>query len=1114
MYQINAGGRPAYLDFTVYCKVSRYEKIPLLISGYAPSMVQAKSFTATLSMSQVSVQNMETGNSFNMNGSGGQWKTDLVPLALGYDRFVHFMCVNETERKRAFLTGGTVEQMMDDFYSYLMLNYKLPFMRTWAEPIFNRLVSDGHLNRCYESLIANPERDSKLSVWGRFLGIKELVVYQVSLTEDELEGIVSDMLSSKQIWISKEEQQPLMLLDMDSYFAQNGKSIVRNLETQIDPLVPEPKQFVDTLALKHKSLFGAQAATVEGMAELLERAPHCIVNGGMGVGKTLIAASAIEAYFVKKYLRLHPKETLKDVYENPSKINYRVVIMCPGHLIKKWAAECEKEIPSAHVEILNSFSQLTAMKKRGKKRNGREFYVIGKDLCKLSYSIRPVPTKVREGHKLESVCECGKHYPFSYKGSDVACSQCGGTNYRLKSFRTSGNAEGLVCPECGEILFAPGGNEALQPCDFDVPRDTNYKCVACGAVMWQPNVVNLSAPERKREWYKITHWSNKSKKTETTAWVLSGREAEYLAIKGLKMEEVELTRETLSRKASPARFIKGHLKDFFDIFVADEVHLYKGSDTAQGNAMHSLCKASKKVLALTGTIAGGFASHMYYLFWRLDSRRMQAYGYRYTDETEFVRKYGTLETKYELQEDSRRNSSSRGKKVGSTQIKPGISPLIFRDFLLDRTVFLDLSDMAEYLPPFVEMVETVEPEPEVLNEYRRVVSQLKGYGNGLKNPMVSAMLQFSLSYLDKPFGYGKIIQSKTGSVVVAPKSFDPVGDRLFPKEERLVSMINDELSEGRNCFVYAEYTGNGPQNVTGRLKEVIERHCNLEGKVAILESSRPKAEKREEWIHKKAKEGYKVIICNPRCVETGLDFIFEEDGVVYNYPTIFFYQLGYNLFTLWQASRRAYRLIQTEECRVYYMAYAGSIQTEVIRLMAEKQVATAAIQGKFSSEGLAAMSNGVDARVRLVQAMLADSAGSGAELQGMFDTINSVKTERVTERKPGNYNFYQLLGIEPENDTVKIADAFTELLSLASEEQEVQSFDLASLFLQGSAKVAPEPVVLSETSPLNPLAAMFSNWGSVPVADNVKQDQTSVLVPAMKSKKRATVSGQLSLFGF
>ena len=56
-----------------------------------------------------------------------------------------------------------------------------------------------------------------------------------------------------------------------------------------------------------------------------------------------------------------------------------------------------------------------------------------------------------------------------------------------------------------------------------------------------------------------------------------------------------------------------------------------------------------------------------------------------------------------------------------------------------------------------------------------------------------------------------------------------------------------------------------------------------------------------------------------RWVLTLLDFAFKYNGHHYNYPTLIFYQTGYNLATIWQASRRAFRLNQKSECRNYYL---------------------------------------------------------------------------------------------------------------------------------------------------------------------------------------------------
>src|SRR5581483_6010088 len=108
-----------------------------------------------------------------------------------------------------------------------------------------------------------------------------------------------------------------------------------------------------------------------------------------------------------------------------------------------------------------------------------------------------------------------------------------------------------------------------------------------------------------------------------------------------------------------------------------------------------------------------------------------------------------------------------------------------------------------------------------------------------------------------------------------------------------------------------------------------------------------------------------VVISHPRLVETGLD-LFDKSGR-HNFPTLCFYEAGYNLFTLRQASRRAWRIGQTEPCRVAYLYYAGTMQDRALALMGRKLTAAQALEGKFSGEGLVAMA-GEDANVEVALA--------------------------------------------------------------------------------------------------------------------------------------------------
>src|SRR5204862_7617046 len=91
--------------------------------------------------------------------------------------------------------------------------------------------------------------------------------------------------------------------------------------------------------------------------------------------------------------------------------------------------------------------------------------------------------------------------------------------------------------------------------------------------------------------------------------------------------------------------------------------------------------------------------------------------------------------------------------------------------------------------------------------------------------------------------------------------------------------------------------------------------------------------RREEWIGEHAPE-LDVIVSHPRLVETGLD-LFDKSGR-HNFPTICFYETGYNLFTLRQAARRSWRIGQQQACRIVYLHYEGTMQERAMALMGKK----------------------------------------------------------------------------------------------------------------------------------------------------------------------------------
>lgn len=446
---------------------------------------------------------------------------------------------------------------------------------------------------------------------------------------------------------------------------------------------------------------------------------------------------------------------------------------------------------------------------------------------------------------------------------------------------------------------------------------------------------------------------------------------------------------------------------------------YKGGGSAQGLAMHDIVKASKWQLALTGTIAAGYANNLFYLLYRLDPALMVKKGFEYgtTGERKFSELYGTIETEYEVDDgDGEYHSTSRGRMIGSPKCRPGISPLIYSEYLMEGAVFLCLSDMSEYLPELKEDVIFVPLEDEIAGEYRfvrKTIEKRMMQKNG--RTLLGSYLQFSLSYSDKPYGRTPILCPLTGEVIAEPADLSYLiqDGKILNKERKLVELVSQELSENRNVFIYCNYTGAGEANIIHRLKDVLENNCMAaREKIAVLESSYPSAEKREEWVHKKAKEGIRVFLTNPRCVKTGLDFRFDYEGIPFNYPTVIFYQMDHDLFTIWQAAKRHYRLNQNEECRTYYLVSEMTIQPAAVSLVASKQVATLAIQGKFSSEGLCSMAQGVDARIKLAQAVAEKSETQERGLKGMFDVLNASNNKKGSGREyEPMLTFYELTGI-------------------------------------------------------------------------------------------------------
>jgi SNF2 family DNA or RNA helicase len=468
---------------------------------------------------------------------------------------------------------------------------------------------------------------------------------------------------------------------------------------------------------------------------------------------------------------------------------------------------------------------------------------------------------------------------------------------------------GYYCPSCGNIIVDKDGN----PVSLDYLKKNRRFC-NCGSALWQADNNKL-------------------------------------------------------RRFAVSEYIKKRLKGYFDFFIADEVHELKSGSTAQGNSFGALASACNKTIALTGTLVGGYGDDIHYIIGRLSPEALKREGISYGEIAKWMARYGVLERITRSNPED--NICSKGKKKNTIiKKKPGISPMVFSNYLMEKCVFLHLADIALDLPAITEEVVQVWMDEELEDAYRKLENDLlvavrEALQHGSK-ALLGTYLNALLSYPDRPFDNNIITDpnpEKKERIIAIPRELPK--NKTYNKEEQLVKLVTSELKTGRRVFIYCQYTNT--KDVTGRLKEILH---NTGVNAEILRSS-VAPEKREEWLLQKVKDGVKVVIANPKLVETGLD--------LYDFPTMIFYQTGYSVFTLRQASRRSWRIGQKKDVKIYYLFYKGTMQERALHLMGSKMEASLAIEGKFSEDGLLAMTQGEDMTTAMAKALVEGLDVEGAE---------------------------------------------------------------------------------------------------------------------------------------
>ena len=311
--------------------------------------------------------------------------------------------------------------------------------------------------------------------------------------------------------------------------------------------------------------------------------------------------------------------------------------------------------------------------------------------------------------------------------------------------------------------------------------------------------------------------------------------------------------------------------------------------------------------------------------------------------------------------------------------------MLFGRFLMELGAFVSLEDISDELPPYEEEVLSVEMDPVLAAAYKSLEEDIKAAleehrGN---QSVVSIGLNALMLYPDRPFAfgtlYGHAVNPETGErerfVISDPADLDE--GFVYGKERRLLDEVKAEIHQGRRVQIFAVYTQK--RDVTQRLKNILSR----EGiRVEVLTTAVP-PEAREAWYERQLKAGMQVCIAHPRLVATGLDLLAM--------PTILFYESGYSIYVLRQASRRSWRIGQKHPVKVKFLAYADTMQENCLRLMGRKLLVSLAMEGKFANQGLQALDDDDDMLTAMARELVTQK-GVGEKSDALWKQIQQQHT--------------------------------------------------------------------------------------------------------------------------
>lgn len=752
--------------------------------------------------------------------------------------------------------------------------------------------------------------------------------FEIVIDEQKIESIVQNGIRNGEIRFTNRTRYTEHLDDFNEYMTAFAPAMSRRIDSLAKPhhrngdIRPETDFWLERML---RQPITAQRDGIEACLKSLETKNKVNLVGECGVGKTLMMLGSNWAYNKKQNQAM------------------KLLVYCPDHIVySTWVNETKVTLPNVETHVIKSIADLLKFEKSGLLSDDTDrVFVVGQHVAKAGYTNKPsVSWSVSRqaftcpdcGHEFMQKIKNESHDPTAPKYIDVP------VKFDYFSSETIHNRR-CKNKECNSIFWEPYNKFSNKKSQFIYVTDTKTKSGVSGFFPKDIRPVKKTLQELVKLFNAAT---SKKEKAKLQKKIEQYRNIEMM-IEGKKEEDKKIS----PYKVSVAEYIYKKMKYRFTNLIIDEFHEFQG-DSSRADACSQLINSIKVVQTGTGTAMNGYAKSRFKTDYMLYPEKMKEHGFDVNDDAKYQVAFGVTEKRYKLVNKNGKNKRS----ALAPREKPGISPVIFPLFMQDTTVFIALADLKDNLPKLHHYQIEVDMDPaleEKKKEFEKEIKKVARYDKKL----FRTSIQVGYSFLDSPTVEKEIRDPHTKDILLKTPTVPAHNDN---KMKALIDFVKQEVEVDRKrVMIYTCYTGSGINN---HLRDNLEKEgykvtiLNKQIENSILNdgtTKKVKKENREEVIKDEVKNGTEVLIVNPELVKTGMNLT--------EFPTICYYQMGYQVYTNRQADRRAWRIGQEHDCKIVYIYYKDSIQQDIASLMATKIVASQAIEGNMDAAGLEAILN-------------------------------------------------------------------------------------------------------------------------------------------------------------